>query len=111
MFRDTHALCASMTQIRVGHFTTAGAESLEPCRRSRAGKAGRLETTDGRANASLLRRRYNAAGLQDSRAMAIGILIGLLIVTRPVAGALVWTLLFASFFTVIGLLRLVAAIS
>ena len=42
--------------------------------------------------------------------MAIGILIGLLIVTHPVAGALAWTRLFASFFTVIGLFRLVAAI-
>jgi len=40
----------------------------------------------------------------------LGILVGLLIVTHPVAGALVWTLLFASFFTVIGLFRLVAAI-
>ena len=39
-----------------------------------------------------------------------GILVGLLIVTHPVAGALVWTLLFASFFTAIGLFRLVAAI-
>ena len=41
---------------------------------------------------------------------ALGIFIGLLIVTRPVAGALAWTLLFASFFTVIGLLRIVAAV-
>lgn len=41
---------------------------------------------------------------------ALGILIGLLVVTHPVAGALAWTLLFASFFTVIGLFRLVAAI-
>jgi uncharacterized membrane protein HdeD (DUF308 family) len=40
----------------------------------------------------------------------LGVLIGLLIVTHPVAGALAWTLLFASFFTVIGLFRLVAAI-
>jgi uncharacterized membrane protein HdeD (DUF308 family) len=40
----------------------------------------------------------------------LGILIGLLIVTHPVAGALAWTLLFASFFTVIGLFRLIAAI-
>src|SRR5438270_12557190 len=40
----------------------------------------------------------------------LGVLIGLLIVTRPVAGALAWTLLFASFFTVIGIFRLVAAI-
>lgn len=40
----------------------------------------------------------------------LGILIGLLVVTHPVAGALVWTLLFASFFTVIGAFRLVAAL-
>ncbi len=41
----------------------------------------------------------------------LGVLIGLLIVTHPVAGALAWTLLLASFFTVIGMFRLVAAIS
>ncbi len=40
----------------------------------------------------------------------LGILIGLLVVTHPVAGALAWTLLFASFFTVIGIFRMVAAI-
>ncbi len=40
----------------------------------------------------------------------LGVLIGLLIVTHPVAGALAWTLLFASFFTVVGLFRLIAAI-
>lgn len=40
----------------------------------------------------------------------LGVLVGLLIVTHPVAGALVWTLLFASFLTVIGVFRLVAAI-
>jgi uncharacterized membrane protein HdeD (DUF308 family) len=40
----------------------------------------------------------------------LGILIGLLIVTHPVVGALAWTLLFASFFTVIGLFRLVTAL-
>src|SRR5258707_6804840 len=40
----------------------------------------------------------------------LGVLIGLLVVTHPVAGALAWTLLFASFFTVIGIFRLVAAI-
>src|SRR5438067_13923659 len=39
----------------------------------------------------------------------VGVLIGLLVVTHPVAGALAWTLLFASFFTVIGLFRLIAA--
>jgi len=41
----------------------------------------------------------------------LGVLIGLLIVTHPVAGALAWTLLFASFFTVIGIFRLIAATS
>jgi uncharacterized membrane protein HdeD (DUF308 family) len=41
---------------------------------------------------------------------ALGIFIGLLVVTHPVAGALAWTLLFASFFTVIGLFRIVAAV-
>jgi uncharacterized membrane protein HdeD (DUF308 family) len=40
----------------------------------------------------------------------LGVLVGLLVVTHPVAGALAWTLLFASFFTVIGMFRLVAAI-
>src|SRR6202162_3542359 len=40
----------------------------------------------------------------------LGILIGLLVVTHPVAGALAWTLLFASFFTVIGAFRIVAAL-
>jgi uncharacterized membrane protein HdeD (DUF308 family) len=39
----------------------------------------------------------------------LGILIGLLVVTHPVVGALAWTLLFASFFTVIGLFRLITA--
>jgi len=41
---------------------------------------------------------------------ALGILIGLLVVTHPVAGALAWTLLFASFLTVIGMFRLIGAI-
>ena len=41
----------------------------------------------------------------------LGVLIGLLVVTHPIAGALAWTLLFASFFTVIGLFRLITAIS
>ena len=40
----------------------------------------------------------------------VGVLIGLLIATHPVAGALAWTLLFASFFTVIGIFRMIAAI-
>jgi|SRR5437588_2366944 uncharacterized membrane protein HdeD (DUF308 family) len=41
----------------------------------------------------------------------LGVFVGFLIVTHPVAGAVAWTLLFASFFTVIGLFRLIAAIS
>jgi uncharacterized membrane protein HdeD (DUF308 family) len=41
----------------------------------------------------------------------LGVVIGLLVVTHPVAGAMAWTLLFASFFTVIGLFRTIAAIS
>ena len=41
----------------------------------------------------------------------LGLLIGLLVVTHPVAGALAWTLLFASFLTIMGLFRLIAAIS
>jgi uncharacterized membrane protein HdeD (DUF308 family) len=40
----------------------------------------------------------------------VGILIGLLIVTHPIAGALAWTLLFASFLSVIGIFRIVAAL-
>src|SRR6195256_6272673 len=40
----------------------------------------------------------------------LGLLVGLLVVTHPVAGAVAWTLLFASFFTVIGIFRLVIAI-
>lgn len=49
-------------------------------------------------------------GLLHVAGGALGIMIGLLVVTHPVAGALAWTLLFASFFTVIGLFRLIAAI-
>lgn len=41
----------------------------------------------------------------------LGILVGLLVVTHPLAGAVAWTLLFASFLTVIGLFRLITAIS
>jgi uncharacterized membrane protein HdeD (DUF308 family) len=41
----------------------------------------------------------------------LGVLIGLLVVSHPVAGALAWTLLLASFLTVIGIFRLVAALS
>lgn len=40
----------------------------------------------------------------------LGVVIGLVVVTHPVAGALTWTLLFASFLTVLGIFRLVAAI-
>ena len=40
----------------------------------------------------------------------LGILVGLLVVTHPLAGALAFTLLFASFFTVVGIFRLIAAI-
>jgi uncharacterized membrane protein HdeD (DUF308 family) len=40
----------------------------------------------------------------------LGVLVGLLIVTHPVAGALLWTLLFAALFTVLGIFRTVAAI-
>ena len=39
----------------------------------------------------------------------LGVLVGLLVVTHPVAGALAWTLLFASFFTVVGIFRIIAA--
>jgi uncharacterized membrane protein HdeD (DUF308 family) len=39
----------------------------------------------------------------------LGILIGFLVITHPVAGALAWTLLFAAFFTVFGILRMVGA--
>jgi len=40
----------------------------------------------------------------------LGVVIGLIVVTHPVAGALAWTLLFASFLTVVGIFRLVAAV-
>ena len=40
----------------------------------------------------------------------LGVLVGLLIVTHPLAGALAWTLLLASFFVAIGLFRTIAAI-
>ena len=39
----------------------------------------------------------------------LGVLVGLLVVTHPAAGALASTLLFASFLTVIGLFRIIAA--
>jgi len=41
----------------------------------------------------------------------LGVFIGLVAVTHPVAGAVALTLLFASFLTVIGVFRLIAAIS
>lgn len=40
----------------------------------------------------------------------LGIVVGLIVVTQPVAGALAWTLLFASYFIVIGIFRMIAAI-
>jgi len=39
-----------------------------------------------------------------------GVLVGLMIVTHPLAGALAWTMLFAALFTVTGVFRTVAAI-
>lgn len=39
----------------------------------------------------------------------LGVLIGFLVITHPVAGALAWTLLFAAFFTVFGILRMLGA--
>jgi uncharacterized membrane protein HdeD (DUF308 family) len=41
----------------------------------------------------------------------LGILIGLLVVTHPLVGALAWTLLFAAFFTVVGIFRIAVAAS
>lgn len=41
----------------------------------------------------------------------LGVLVGLLVVSHPIAGALAWTLLFASFLTVVGLFRMVAAVT
>src|ERR1051326_5435955 len=40
----------------------------------------------------------------------LGVLVGLLVITHPVAGALAWTLLFASFLTVVGLFRIISAV-
>jgi uncharacterized membrane protein HdeD (DUF308 family) len=40
----------------------------------------------------------------------LGVLVGLLIVANPIAGALAWTLLFAAFFTVLGLFRTITAL-
>lgn len=41
----------------------------------------------------------------------LGVLIGMLVVTHPVVGALALTLLFAAFFTVMGVFRIITAIS
>ena len=41
----------------------------------------------------------------------LGILIGLIVVTNPLAGGVTWRLLFASFLTAIGIIRLIAAIT
>jgi Uncharacterized conserved protein len=41
---------------------------------------------------------------------ALGILIGLIAVTNPLAGGLTWRLLFASFLAAVGIIRLLAAI-
>lgn len=41
----------------------------------------------------------------------LGLLVGLLVVTHPLAGAVTWTLLFASFLSVVGTFRMIAAIS
>ena len=41
----------------------------------------------------------------------LGILIGLTVVINPLAGGLTWRLLFASFLTAVGIVRLIAAIS
>jgi uncharacterized membrane protein HdeD (DUF308 family) len=40
----------------------------------------------------------------------LGIFVGLLVVTHPVAGALAWTLMFASFFIAVGIFRLATAV-
>jgi len=42
---------------------------------------------------------------------ALGLLVGLLVVTHPLAGAVAWTLLFASFLSVVGLFRMIVAVS
>lgn len=54
-------------------------------------------------------RRWSGVLLHVAGAV-LGILVGLLVVTEPLAGALAFTLLFACFFTVIGLFRIIAAI-
>src|ERR1700760_3177199 len=40
----------------------------------------------------------------------LGVLIGLLVITHPLVGAMAWTLLFASFFLAIGAFRLITAL-
>lgn len=40
----------------------------------------------------------------------LGLVVGLLVVTHPVRGALAWTMLFAAYFTVVGCFRLATAI-
>ena len=40
----------------------------------------------------------------------LGLLVGLLVVTHPLAGAVAWTLLFASFLSVVGAFRMIAAV-
>ena len=42
---------------------------------------------------------------------ALGLLVGLLVVTHPLAGAVAWTLLFASFLSVVSLFRMIVAVS
>jgi uncharacterized membrane protein HdeD (DUF308 family) len=41
----------------------------------------------------------------------VALVVGLLVATHPVAGALAWTLLFASYFIVIGIFQMIASIS
>jgi uncharacterized membrane protein HdeD (DUF308 family) len=40
----------------------------------------------------------------------LGVFVGLLVITHPIAGALVWTMIFAAFFTVLGAFRAIAAV-
>jgi len=41
---------------------------------------------------------------------SLGLLVGLLVVTHPLAGAIAWKLLFASFLSVVGLFRVIASV-
>jgi uncharacterized membrane protein HdeD (DUF308 family) len=43
-------------------------------------------------------------------AAVLGIIAGMLVVTHPVAGALVWTLVIASFLSIVGVFRIVSAL-